>query len=289
MVDFCFIIVTYNSHLLITDAIKSILINENDFSSFEIIIVDNSNDKGNQLLVSVLEKEDLHSLVKVIRNPQNTGYGAGNNLGIKNANGKYIIVMNPDVRLIEPLLSHTKLIFEKNSKTILIAYRQLGGQNISFYRKPEHGFLFSGWYLKLKNRFNLFNSKKDFLSGAFFFAEKEKFIDIGLFDENIFMYNEESDISSRINLKKFEIKFLPEKSYIHLLDERPFNPNAFRSEMIALKYYIKKYNINEKKIILRNLLELRIKKKLAKLFNKNEAVEKFSSMAKIISDEFSNI
>ena len=94
---------------------------------------------------------------------------------------------------------------------------------------------------------------------------------------------------NRFNLNKFKIRFLPQKSYIHLLDERPFNPNAFRSEMIALKYYIKKYNINEKKIILRNLLELRIKKKLAKLFNKNEAVEKFSSMANIISDEFSNI
>lgn len=289
MVDFSFIIVTYNSHLLITDAIKSILLNENNSSSFEIIIVDNSNDKGNQLLVSVLEKEDLHSLVKVIHNPQNTGYGAGNNLGIKNANGKYIIVMNPDVRLTEPLLSDTKGIFENDNQTILVTYKQMGGQNISFYRKPEHGFLFSGWYLKLKNRLKLFNQKTDFLSGAFFFAEKEKFVNIGLFDENIFMYNEESDISNRINLNKFKIRFLPQKSYIHLLDERPINPNAFHSEMKSLKYYIKKYDINEKKIISRNLLELRIKTIIAKLLNKKEATDKFSLMANIISEEFPHI
>ena len=59
--------------------------------------------------------------------------------------------------------------------------------------------------------------------------------------------------------------------------------------MKSLKYYIKKYDINEKKIISRNLLELRIKTIIAKLLNKKEATDKFSLMANIISEEFPHI
>lgn len=286
MVDFSFVIVTYHSHLLVGDAIKSIQAFESNHSAWEIIIVDNSDEVGHQLLLRTLHEENLINEVRLLRNHANTGYGAGNNMGISHATGTFIAVMNPDVRLTESLTEHTRKLFGADQKMMMVGYRQMGGQNVSFYRKPEHMFPFSGWYLILKNRLNLFNQRKDFLSGAFFFADKEKFMRAGMFDENIFLYNEESDLSARINRLGLRIRFVNTKSYVHLLDQRPFNPGAFRLDMKSLKYYLRKYRFKERRIISANLLEYGIKKKLAALLGKKAALEKFSQMSQIMREEF---
>lgn len=288
MVEFSFIIVTYNSQDLIIDAINSIYNFEQKKINYEIIIVDNSSVENHKILRDVL-KNNAFDYIKIIHNPANDGYGGGNNIGIRQAQGQYIIVMNPDIRLLEPLQQDAKTRFLNNSSLGMIGYQQLGGENISFYRKPQWTFFLSGWVMKVRNKQGKFDAKKDFLSGAFLFLDKKKFEKIGLFDEQIFMYNEESDISNRFNNNNFDIEYVPTKKYIHLLDARPFNKNAFKNEMISLKYYLSKYNFDENKIVGLYLKELSFKKLSAKVLNKKQVVERFSEMISEIKNVFVNV
>lgn len=281
-----FVIVTYKSHDLIIEAIRSINENEKQSVNYEIIIVDNSNDTDHKKLLDILEKENYRQyIVEVIHNSANTGYGAGNNLGIKQAQGQIVAIMNPDVRLLEPLMNDVQSKFCQNTNLAMVGYKQLGGQNISFYRKPQYSFLFSGSYIKLKNRKGNFSPRKDFLSGAFLFIDKAKFEEIGLFDQNIFLYHEESDISNRFNSKGYDIVYDPTKSYIHLLDERPFNLNAYKIEFESLRYYTTKFNLDFSAIRNLYIKESKIKLKLAKLMGKKAAIDKFKSILSFLIEQ----
>ena len=95
------IIVSFKSNHVIHDCINSI------DKNFEIIVVDNSND---QKFVKKLEVK--YKNVKCILSSKNLGMGAGNNLGIKNVNSDYVLILNPDVILnkntIEELMIASK-------------------------------------------------------------------------------------------------------------------------------------------------------------------------------------
>ncbi|MGC4130443.1 MAG: glycosyltransferase family 2 protein [Bergeyella sp.] len=282
-----FIIVTYHSHDLIKECVDSVYahsdINE---KMFELLIVDNSDSDGHQELLQALQNIQKPNL-RILKNEKNLGYGAGNNTGIKAASGNIIAVMNPDVRLTEPLLKDALQKFEADEQLALLGYRQTGGKNLSFYRKPEWKFFLSDWYVRIKNKLHFFNYKKDFLSGAFFFADKEKFAEIGMFDENIFMYFEEADISNRIIAKQYKIKFDKTKSYLHLIGNRiQFSQHSFTREISSLAYYLEKYGINKKHYLKKLQQEYRLKLFAASLINDEPRKEKFRKELETIRRTF---
>jgi GT2 family glycosyltransferase len=187
------IIVTYNSQSLISDCLQSILdYADISLDEIEIIVVDNSSGENAEELKSRVENHSVAKKIKTkyIHNVANLGYGQGNNIGIFNSTGDIVCIMNPDVRFTEPLFKDVLLKFE-DSNLALLGYKQTGGFDYSFYMKPELKSAFSGWKMKLLNKRDSFNPKKHYLSGAFFFIDKNKFSQIGMFDEKIFMYFEE--------------------------------------------------------------------------------------------------
>ncbi len=284
MVKISFVIVTYNSEELIKDCISSIYYYADlDQSEFEIIIVDNSNEEGHIKLKNIT---NLFENVKVIHNSQNTGYGAGNNIGIKASSGQIISIMNPDVRIKSSLMQYTLSKFDDNNLALL-GYKQLGGLNYSFYPRPEFRKTYiDGILLKKRNKNNKFNTKEDFLSGAFLFIDRDKFNEIGLFDEKIFMYNEESDICKRFIDKNFRIVFDSKISYYHLITERPFSLNAYKNELISLDYYLSKFQIDKKIILKKTLKEIKFKKMIFKLLMRKNDVKRFDLMIKSLNEVF---
>lgn len=283
MVEISFIIVTYNSHLLIHDCLSSIYKNADlPESNFEIIIIDNSNSESHQKLIDTLTGFKKNNL-QIIRNFANNGYGAGNNLGIQHAKGKLIAITNPDVRILAPIMQKAIGFFQKQQQAGILSYKQLGGNDLTFYSRPEHKIsLFDGINTKFRNKNNKFNNAKDFLSGAFFFADKNKFLEIGLFDEKIFMYNEESDIAKRFLAKDYSLHLDPSEQYLHLIEERPFSEKAFKEELLSLKYYIQKYNLNENTIVKKYQNEFKIKKIIAKILNRETDKIRFEKMISLI-------
>ncbi|MET3536385.1 GT2 family glycosyltransferase [Chryseobacterium limigenitum] len=254
----------------------------------EVIIVDNSAGKNAEEIKEIIGSHSINKNIttKYIHNSANLGYGQGNNVGIKNSSGEIVCIMNPDVRFGSKILKNVIQQFQ-NTALGLLAYKQIGGSNYSFYEKPEYKSSITGWKTKFLNKMNLFNSKTYYLSGAFFFLDKSKFEEIGLFDENIFMYYEEPDIANRLQNKNYEIIYDKNFIYYHLVGERnDFNENSFKKETEALLYYIKKNNIKKEKYLKNLSAEFSLKIKIAKAMGDNARVAKFNNELELVKSYF---
>lgn len=87
------VVLTYNNLELNKICINSILDNT-AYPNFELIIVDNDSNDGTKEYLSIIEKK--YSKVKVFFNEKNIGFAAGNNIGIKEAQGNYVVLLNND-------------------------------------------------------------------------------------------------------------------------------------------------------------------------------------------------
>ena len=104
------IIVSYNTHEFLKKSITSIYEQTRDIS-FEVIVVDNASTDGSQ---EMIKKE--FPRVKLIINVENTGFAAGNNVGIKQATGEYILLLNPDTEILDGAIQKTLSFMQKNFK-----------------------------------------------------------------------------------------------------------------------------------------------------------------------------
>lgn len=88
------IVLTYNNLQINKDCIRSIL-EETAYGNYELIIVDNASTDGTKEYLSELKAKNI-SNVKVILNDTNLGFACGNNIGINEASGKYVVLLNND-------------------------------------------------------------------------------------------------------------------------------------------------------------------------------------------------
>ncbi|MDB9928211.1 glycosyltransferase [Flavobacteriaceae bacterium] len=241
-----FVIVTYRSMDLIQDCIDSIF--EFVEGNFEVLVVDNSPAQDSEVLEKFL-KDTYKTTVRFIRNERNGGYGQGNNVGVKNSKGDLIAIVNPDVRFTEAFASTVTGHFESNKNLSLLGFKQLGGGNLSFYVKPEYFIpVIDKFIVKVTNKLNLFHSKYLYLSGACLFLRKVSFMKAELFDENIFLYFEEPDVSNRLAKLGFQIKFDKSVEYVHLVGDRSdIGEGTFNAWLNSLIYYLDKFKITRKR------------------------------------------
>ena len=212
------IIVTYNSERHIYECLESLFRFNDIGDDLEVIVVDNCSKDYEGMAKMIISR--YGDKVKLVQNTKNGGYGQGNNVGIRKAESPIVMIMNPDVRLCEPLFA--KISSEFDQKKNLAMY--------GFTQRHEDGSLgrSTAWTSRLYpyiaeplryvfGALNIYWQKYMYVSGACFFIRKSAFEDIGLFDEGIFMYNEEDDIHSRlIARKKWKIKYDRQLSYLHL-------------------------------------------------------------------------
>jgi GT2 family glycosyltransferase len=244
------IILTYNSEAYIYDCLKSVFQYNDIGDSLEVIVVDN-NSRNYQLMYDRIKL--LYPQVQIIPNDQNGGYGQGNNIGVRASTSPIVAIMNPDVRLIMPVFG--KFIETLSDEHVIMCggkqFATLTQANPSFYYDfTESGFRQTIGHI-LCHKLDKYNEKRMWLQGAFFAIKKYEFEQIGLFDENIFMYEEECDIHIRIkkSISNFSIKYLPQLKYIHLTEKRPFSEKATRQQLKSQLYLCTKYNIPFSKFI----------------------------------------
>jgi hypothetical protein len=277
------IIVTYKSNEIIKDCIDSIFkYNDIGEKNLEVIVVDNS---PAEISKKMFQDLYLHygEKIKLIKNKGNFGYGQGNNIGIENSSGDIICIMNPDVRLIMPIFSKTINEFDNNKKLALLGYKQVGGVNLSFYFKPEYYIpIANSLLIKILNKINIFSPKHMFLSGALFFVDKNKFEKIGKFDDNIFLYLEEPDISNRMLNKGFEIKYNKKYKYMHLIEERNhYNEVTLLNSLNSSNYYHQKFKLNWEIYLRKLIIDTKFKIFISKLLLRHQLKNEFERILKL--------
>jgi GT2 family glycosyltransferase len=260
------VVVCYNAGLHLQGLLNSIdLYLAHDSERLEIIIIDNSD--GDYDHHSVKAHEKISTIpITYRRSGGNIGYGAGNNLGISMARYEIVAIVNPDVRFVDNPLPIVRKIMKSSSKTIGVSGKQISRFGVSFFIRPEYQFpILREFTSKLLPRLGLFNHRMMALSGALMFIDKGKFIEIGSYDEKIFMYGEEADISIRAYRNGYLLKYTKKIRYIHL-DWNQRNTSSITSLLISsVKNYAKKYDLNCSGYFWATILNLRIKILIARL------------------------
>lgn len=218
------VIVTYNSEKDIYDCVRSIQTHADiPLSDIELIVADN-NSRDTDTMFSNLHElwgEDIITL----RNTRNGGYGQGNNIGIRHATAPVVLIMNPDVRMMEPCLGNAVNAFATDSSLIMYGMKQmLTPDTPSTY--PFGTTMMMCGYLRpiimaIASRLDLYMPKFMYLDGSCFFVRKSMFAEVGLFDEENFLYAEEDDIHYRLTKRfGYNIRYDKNIRYMHLASER---------------------------------------------------------------------
>lgn len=254
------IIVTYNSEDDIYNCLESIFSYNDIGDNLEIIIVDNLS-KNVDKMFDKLSKLYAEKII-LIKSDKNGGYGYGNNIGIKKATSPITMILNPDVRLIEPVFQSVLNEFQENSDLVLLGLKQM-----ETFDKKRYSFgslklgVVESLLLKLFNKFDLYSQKLFSISGACFFVRTQTFKEVGLFDENIFLYGEERDLHVRlIKNKKALVKYMPSLSYLHPKEDREFSLNTQIAQLKSYLYWIKKNKYNVKSFLNAYMTLLQFKK-----------------------------
>lgn len=218
--DVSVIFINYKTKDLTINAINSVIEKTQDLE-YEIFVVDNNSQDGS---IEAIEKEFPN--INIIKNPVNAGFGAANNLAIKQAKGKYILCINTDTLLINNAIKEMFDFMETNQKVGVC-----GGNLYDADLKPVMSYanfpdfwncLSLSWVLKkifpvLRNHAEIKTVKEvDFITGADIFFRKSVLDDVGIFDEQFFMYSEEVDLCKRIKNAGHQIKIVPDAKIIHL-------------------------------------------------------------------------
>ncbi|MCL2115093.1 MAG: glycosyltransferase family 2 protein [Methanobrevibacter sp.] len=231
--DLSIIIVNYETYELTKQTINSVIDKKHEFS-FEIIVVDNcSKDNSYNQLKSSFKKEVEKEIIKFIANPRNDGFAVANNIGIKIAKGDFILLLNSDTIVGSQTIENTLNYIKKNvdvgaigSKIVFpdgtldkACKRSFPEPKNSFYRLFGLAKLFPN-----NKKFNEYNLsyldengiyEVDSLMGAFMLLRKVAINQIGLLDENFFMYGEDIDFCYRIKESGWKIIYYGKSETIH--------------------------------------------------------------------------
>lgn len=254
------IIVCYNSVRLLPDCLDSIIRFNDIGDALEVILVDNQSNDRVELGEMVLQYPQLN--IKLIDNSHNGGYGQGNNVGVNQSTAPVFVVMNPDVRLVEPVF--------KRMLTYLGANPETGMAGVNFedlssplFLKPEYYTLFRMIFVNQLVKYKLFRMKEMFPAGSFLLFRKKAFLESGAFDEQIFLYYEEADLSARMLGNGYRVVWLKDYFVHHLAHNRPLNTFLLQKEADSLCYYLDKFNFDKRKFLVNRRKYYQLKKLIA--------------------------
>ena len=227
----------YITVILLSHKSKDLVLNyiEKIYEKFSIIIIDNSNDKE---LENIIKKKNKKITFKII---ENNGYGAAINYASSLVKTKYFLICNPD---IEDLDENKINEFEKAAKLLDDKFSVLGPRYTNLDPKS----------IKQSDEGKEI-SKMKFISGACMFFKKKLFDELGGFDENFFLYFEESDfclkaskVSQSYQINNIQIKHNIGSSVKVTNEKEKENLNKlYKWHFIWSKYYYYKLKIIQNK------------------------------------------
>jgi len=211
------VLVTYNSETII----KNFLLQNQLKNHKNIIVVDNA---SRDETVSLIKK--IRPDVLVIQSKQNIGFGSAVNLGLASNKSEYALVINPDTFLSTSFFTdlHTGIL--RNNEAGLIAPAIV---NDNYFFTPP----MSEFQKNPNHKLQLKDQSVDFISGACFLVKPSLFKDRKIFDENIFMFYEDNDLSEQVGLMGLN-KIILKDCIIYHQGESSSSPTPF---IIALKNF----------------------------------------------------
>ena len=206
------IIVNYNVRPYLTACLDSVQRALEGIES-EVFVVDNNSDDDS---VEVINRN--YTWVHLINNRENLGFSKANNIAILQAQGDYILLLNPDTVVAEDTLKSAIDFMDQNPKA--------GGAGVRMHNAdgtlaPESRraiptpFVAARKMLGFTKRYYMSYLSWDapaqieVVSGAFMLLRHKAIYEVGMLDEDFFMYGEDIDLSYRLLQGGWQNWFLP--------------------------------------------------------------------------------
>lgn len=222
------IIVNYNVKYYLDQCIRSVLRAFEEMNTpAEIIVVDNHSADGSVDYLEQRYPQKLFPMVRFVRSAHNLGFARANNIAIRQSRGEYVLLLNPDTIVGEDALKASVDFMDVHEDAGAVGVRMLGAQGrramesrrglptpmVSFFkmlgfcnRWPHHR-LFGKYYMGYLPWDE--PSQIEVVSGAYCMLRRKALDEVGLLDEDFFMYGEDIDLSYRVLKGGYHNYYLP--------------------------------------------------------------------------------
>ncbi len=218
---FSLVIVNYDSWPYTLRCIDSLY--ETGYGDFEVVVVDN----GREAV------QEIPHPVRLIRNPENVGFGKACNQGIAASGGEYMVLINPDTVVEEDFFQSLERFFGENPRVGVAGPRIVDGEgNLQLSARKELNFI-SGLLGRTSLLTRLFpknplvrrlfpaaeeltgSTMVDWVSGACMVIRRQTLDEIGPMDKRFFMYFEDVDLCRRAREAGWLVYYLPQVEVLH--------------------------------------------------------------------------
>ncbi|MEQ8706374.1 MAG: glycosyltransferase [Phaeodactylibacter sp.] len=266
------IIVNYNVKYFLEQALLSVRRASRGLQ-VETWVVDN-----NSVDDSVPMVEEKFPEVRLIQNQDNPGFSIANNQAIRQSQGEYVLLLNPDTVVEEDTFEKCIAFMDTHPEAGGLGVRMIDGSG-AFLPESKRGFP-SPWVAFCKTvglsrlfpRSRLFNryhlgyldemetNEVEVLAGAFMFMRRAVLDEVGLLDETFFMYGEDIDLSYRIIQGGYKNFYLPDTSIIHYKGEstKKGSLNYVRAFYNAMIIFARKHFTGNKATVFVLMLQIAI-------------------------------
>lgn len=259
MLDLSIIILNYRSRGLLKECLRAIRL-ARPAIAVEVIVVDNASGDGTPVMVRS-EFPD----VRLIASDRNLGYAGGNNLGLKAATGRNVMIMNPDIIVRDGSLETLVKYLDEHANVGLVGPKLTnpdGSMQYSCYRfhtlmTPVYRRTPLGALPFARRAINSFimtdldrtaPREVDWLLGGAIVARRSAAEKVGLLDERFFLYFDDVDWSRRFWEAGFRVVYVPSSEMVHFHKRESaegewwkiFTNKVGRTHLLsAYKYFLK--------------------------------------------------
>ena len=259
MIDVSVIVLNYKTKDLTLDCVKSVFKNTSGLT-YEIILIDNASKDGSVEAFKDFEKSfkaPKGGKLKLVVSQKNTGFTGGNNLGLAQSEGEFVLFLNSDTLLTSNSIKQSVDFIKDNPDIGALSCQlqnpdgTLQGCGGSFPTLPK---VFAWMFFIddlpiLKNIINPYHAPlsnfnkshyQDWVAGTFFLTARRILEKVGSWDAEYFMYVEDVDLSYRIKKAGWKIYFLADTAVKHIGSASSSSDRSILSELKNIKLFYKK-------------------------------------------------
>jgi len=226
-VPFCSIVIlNYNGEKFLEKTIHSVFSLNYPIDKYEIIIVDNASTDGSYDVLDKLKKPNPK--IHLIKQTKNVGFSAGNNVGIKRAKGKYVVLLNNDCEVDTNWLKELVAVAEKddkifavNPKVYLGKTNKIQNAGIRVFNNgyaQDRGAIPNNKVQEYEEDRGQYDNEEEInaVCAVATLYRKSLLDKIGAFDESFFLYYEDVEISYRARKQGYKLMYAPKALAYHL-------------------------------------------------------------------------
>ena len=248
------IILNYNVRYFLEQCVLSV---ENAIKTLdaEIIVIDNNSSDDS---CEMMKQRFPH--IKLIENKDNLGFPKGNNIGVAQAKGEYICILNPDTVVAEDAFEKIASFLAITENVGIVGVKLIDGTG-NFLPESKRGIP-TPWvaFTKITGLYKIFpksrifgkyyaqhlseneTGKVDILVGAFMVMKRNLYNEIGGFDENCFMYSDDIDLSYRALKEGKSNYYFHKTSVLHYKGESTVKDETYMKRFQeAMNFFYKKH------------------------------------------------